>query len=88
MTPKFNRGAALRHIVGLEGIIKSIDGIDEAQSIEGVNEVTILKEIGDEVHYFKNGSDRIGYVIASANSTTEAIRICEEALSKIKITVG
>lgn len=88
VTPKFNRGAALRHIVGLEGIIKSIDGIDEAQSIEGVNEVTILKEIGDEVHYFKNGSDRIGYVIASANSTTEAIRMCEEALSKIKITVG
>lgn len=88
VTPKFNRGAALRHIVGLEGIIKSIDGIDEAQSIEGVNEVTILKEIGDKVHYFKNGSDRIGYVIASANSTTEAIRMCEEALSKIKITVG
>lgn len=88
VTPKFNRGAALRHIVGLEGIIKSIDGIDEAQSIEEVNEVTILKEIGDKVHYFKNGSDRIGYVIASANSTTEAIRMCEEALSKIKITVG
>jgi len=88
VTPKFNRGAALRHIVGLEGIIKSINGIDEAQSIEGVNEVTILKEIGDEVHYFKNGSDRIGYVIASANSTAEAIHVCEEALSKIKITVG
>lgn len=88
VNPKFNRGAALRHIVGLEGVIQSINGVDEAQTVEGVNEVTILKQIGDEVHYFKNGNDRIGYVIASADNTADAIRACEVALSKVKITVG
>lgn len=85
VTPKFNRGSALRHIVGMEGTIVSIEGVEEAKSFAGVNEVTILKKIGDEVHYFKNGSDRIGYVIASAEDTEKAISICKEALSKIII---
>lgn len=85
VTPKFNRGSALRHIVGVEGVITAIDGVIEAKNIEGVNEVTLLKEIGDEVHYFKNGSDRIGYVIASAETTAKAISICEDALSRITI---
>ena len=85
IVPKFNRGSALRHIVGVEGIIHSIEGLEAARSIPGVNEVTILKNVGEEVHPFMNGSDRIGYVIASADNTADAISICEKALSKIKI---
>ena len=85
LTPKFDRGSALRHIVGVEGIIESIEGINEAQNIPGVIEVTMLKEVGSECHYFKNGSDRVGYVIAQGNNTAEAIAICENAIGKINI---
>lgn len=85
LTPKFDRGSALRHIVGVEGIIESIEGINEAQNIPGVIEVTMLKEVGSECHYFKNGSDRVGYVIAQGNNTAEAIAICEKAIGKINI---
>lgn len=85
LTPKFNKGAALRHIIGIEGIIASIEGIEEARKIPGVIEVTMLKTIGEECRYFKNGADRIGYVIAQGNDTAEAISICEEAMKLIKI---
>lgn len=85
LTPKFDKGSALRHIVGVEGTIEAIDGLDQARKIPGVVEVTMLKEIGSECHYFKNGSDRVGYVIAQGENTAKAIEICEKAITCIKI---
>jgi biotin carboxylase len=85
LMPKFNKGSALRHIVGVEGIIESIKGINDAQNIPGVIEVTMLKDVGSECHYFKNGSDRVGYVIAQGENTADAIAICENAIDKITI---
>lgn len=85
LTQKFNKGSALRHIVGVEGVIESVEGINEARNIPGVIEVTMLKEVGSECHYFKNGSDRVGYVIAQGENTAEAIAICEKAIGKINI---
>ena len=87
ITSKFDKGSALRHIVGLEGVIESIDGLDEAKAYPGVTEVTLLKGIGDKVGYFKNGSDRIGYVIAQGNDAADAVRTCEEAMKLIQIKV-
>ena len=45
----------------------------------------MLKEVGSECHYFKNGSDRVGYVIAQGENTAEAIAICEKAIKKVNI---
>lgn len=85
VTPKFDKGSALRHIVDLEGEIVSIDGLDEARAVPGVTEVTMLRSIGDTVGYFKNGSDRIGYVIAQGKDAADAVKICEQAIRLIKI---
>lgn len=85
ITPKFNKGSALRHIAGLEGEIVSFKGVEDARAIPGVIEVTMLKGIGDTVGYFKNGSDRIGYVIAQGKDAAEAIIICEKAIKLIQI---
>ena len=85
VTPKFDKGSALRHIVGVDGEIVSIDGLDEARAVPGVKEVTMLKGIGDRVGYFKNGSDRIGYVIAQGNDAADAVRICDKAIKLINV---
>lgn len=87
VTPKFDKGSALRHIVGLDGVIESIEGLDAARAYPGVTEVTMLKGVGDKVGYFKNGADRIGYVIAQGNDAADAVRICEEAMKLIQINV-
>lgn len=85
LTKTRHSGSALRHISGVQGTISSIQGIQDALTSAGVTEVTMLKNIGDHVRYFQNGSDRIGYVIASGNCADESIKNCEEALSKIII---
>ena len=87
VTPKFDKGSALRHLVGLEGKIVSIEGLEGARKYPGVTEVTMLKNMGDTVGYFKNGSDRIGYVIAQGKDAADAIKICEEAMKLINIRV-
>lgn len=87
LIPKFLKGSALRHISGVEGKIVAINGIEKALKLEGVKEITMLKNIGDELTYFKNGSDRVGYVIAQADSASDAIEICNKALSLIEIKV-
>lgn len=87
VTPKFDKGSALRHIVGIEGEIVSVGGLEEARTYPGVTEVTMLKGIGDKVGYFKNGADRIGYVIAQGKDAADAVRICEEAMKLIRINV-
>lgn len=85
VTPKFDKGSALRHIVGLEGEIVSVEGLDAARAVPGVTEVTMLKGVGDKVGYFKNGADRIGYVIAQGENAADAVRICEKAMKLISI---
>ena len=85
VTPKFDKGSALRHIVDVEGEITGINGLEEARAVSGVTEVTMLKGIGDKVGYFKNGADRIGYVIAQGDNATDAVAICERALKLIEI---
>ena len=49
LEPKLDKGSALRHIVGIEGVIESIEGLDEARRVPGVFEVTMLKNVGEEV---------------------------------------
>lgn len=86
VTPKFQKGSALLHLAYHEGKnIQEIFGIEEASNSPGVVEVTMLKTVGDDVQYFMNGSDRIGYVITQGDNVTDALSKCQDALNKIKI---
>lgn len=84
---RFNKGSAIRFLEVGEGIIDSITGVDEAQNISGIKRVGIDRKIGDRVVPIKSSLDRVGYVIAQADTPFEAIRICEQAISKIQIHV-
>ena len=88
VTPKFNKGSAIRHFNVKDGIIKSISGVEEAQKVEGVIEIDFVKKIGDRVVSDpKNSSDRVGYVIAQADNAENAVKICEKVMEIVKIEV-
>ena len=88
ITPKINKGSAIRHFNVKDGIIKSISGIEEAEKIDGVKEITFVKKIGDEVVAEpKNSSDRVGYVIAQADTAETAVEICEKVMGIVNIDV-
>lgn len=83
--PKFQKGSALLHLTNIEGTIQEVSGIDEATNYPGVVEVTMLKNVGERVQPFMNGSDRIGYVITQGDNAADALSKCQEALNRIKI---
>ena len=86
--PKFNKGSAIRYFEAPCGIIKAINNIEDAKKIKGIQEISFVKNIGDKVTNINSSVDRIGFVIAQADTTIEAINKCEEAINVIKIEVS
>jgi biotin carboxylase len=87
ITPKFDKGSAIRYFDVPCGIIESIKGIKQAKQIEGVKEITFSKSVGDKVTSIRSSLDRVGYVIAQGKNVREAIDICNQAMELINITI-
>lgn len=87
LTPKFNKGAAIRYFETPVGRIESISNVDEARAIPGVKQISFVKNVGDEAPEIHGSGDRIGFVIAQAETAEEAVDICEKALDTIKVVV-
>ena len=87
VTPTLTRGSAIRFLLPKKGRITGIAGVEEASAIPGVKEVAIQCAVGQETSDLENGSGRLGYVIADAETPEQAVAICEAALKKISITI-
>ena len=85
--PKFLRGSAIRYFNPPKGRIKAITGIKEAEQIEGIREISFVKQVGDTVGSIGSSTDRAGFVIAQAETPEEAIRICERAVQTVCIEI-
>lgn len=86
--PALKGGSAIRYFDVPFGTIKSISGVEEAKEIVGVKQVTFTKEIGEESMPIHCSNDRIGFVIAQAKTAEDAVKVCEEAMSRIKIVIS
>lgn len=84
---KIYKGSAIRYFNTSAGVLKGIEGIDEAKRILGVQEITVVKDIGAEITDIGSSVDRIGFVIAQADTAEDAVKVCEEAIEEIKIAV-
>lgn len=84
---KFHKGSAIRYLRQSHGTIQKIEGVETAKSYEGVKQVTFVKEIGDSVKNINSSVDRIGYVIAQAESAVQAVNCCEMAMNSIAVLV-
>ncbi len=87
ITPKLHKGSAIRFFDAPCGIISSIEGINNAQYINGVIEISFTKRIGEEVTEVHNSIDRCGFVISQCDSTSEAIMVCEKVKSIVKLKI-
>lgn len=85
--PKFEKGSAIRFLDAPCGTIASIDGIDEAERIDGVREISFTKGIGDTVGEIGSSTDRAGFVIAQADTAERAVDVCEKAQAVIRLTI-
>lgn len=85
ITPTLQKGSAIRFLEAPQGVISSINGIEEARNVAGVQEVSLTKSVGDEVTEIHSSLDRCGFVIAQCDTVAEAIGVCEEACKQISI---
>ncbi len=84
---KFNKGSAIRYFKVQPGVIKQIDGVAEAEHIQGVKQISFVKTVGDTVTEINSSGARVGFVIAQGENADDAVAICEKAISSIKIAV-
>lgn len=84
---KISKGAAIRYFKTELGEIEDIEGIEEAKKINGIQQISLIYNIGEKIKSIQNSTDRAGFVIAQAATPEEAIKTCENALKKIKIKV-
>ena len=87
ITQTLQKGSAIRYFDVPCGVIKDIRGTQEALAIPGVQELSFVKKVGDTAGEIGSSTDRVGFVIAQADTARQAIAICEEVLKTVQITV-
>lgn len=85
--PTFHRASAIRYIRNDVGVIEEISGLEEAKSVPGVKQISIVHGVGEVAKEIQSSVDRIGFVIAQENTVKGAIDACEKALEKINVKI-
>ena len=88
LKPKTTLVAAERSLIPAPGKILSIRGVEEARKIKGVREIILMKEAGEWVEEPKSNMGKVGYIISTAKTREEAVRINDLARETIRIEVG
>ena len=88
IAPTQQKGSAIRFFDASCGVISAIEGVEEALAIDGVQEISFTKSVGDEVTEIHSSLDRCGFVIAQCDSANDAIEVCEKAKKETQITIG
>ena len=82
---KFEKGSAIRYFNPPAGKIVEICGAEEASKIEGVCEISFVKNVGESVGTIGSSTDRAGFVIAQAQTAEEAVKVCEQVCKTVRI---
>ena len=80
---KFNKVSIERAFLASPGKLVSITGIEEAEDIDGVNEIFIQSKVGDIISDPTNNIEKSGHVIITSNTLKES----EEIFEKVKNTI-
>lgn len=87
IVPKFNNGSAIRYFKQVPGVVKSITGIEEAEKLDGIKQISIVHGVGETVTEIDSSGARMGFVIAQSHNADSAVECCEKALEKIKVVI-
>lgn len=69
-----------------EGVIKSIEGVEEALELDAVKYVFLRKQVGDKIEHYNNCAQRACFIIVSAPTLDDADHALKEAQKLIKFT--
>jgi len=77
--------AILKFIEPKKGKLRSVDGLNDARSINGIDEIEIYLKTGHRMHSLSSGSDRVGHILAFGKSMIDCQSSIKLAEKLIKI---
>ncbi len=86
--PRHEKGSAIAFFQTGCGRIREIKNVEAAQDIPGVQEIAFTKFVGDKAVELSSGADRVGYVIAQADTPEKAMDICKKATATVEFMLG
>lgn len=86
ITPQFSKGSAIRYLQSKGNQIHAITGVENAMALEGIQEISFTRKIGDQINKIQNSNDRIGFVVAQKENRETVISLCDEAIKLIEIS--
>lgn len=85
--PIFEKGSAIRYFRHGAGRVTQLDGVEEALTLPGIRQISLVHGLGEQVHEITSSSERMGFVVAQGDAPQDAIARCEAALEKINIVL-
>ncbi|WP_327134576.1 ATP-grasp domain-containing protein [Streptomyces sp. NBC_01343] len=86
--PRRAKGAAaVRFLAAGPGRVAAVHGVEDARRVDGVFLVAVTAEPGDRFTGLRHSWDRAGIVMATADSSAEALRRAEAAAAAVRIDI-
>lgn len=85
ITPTLHCGSAIRYFKQHAGIVQSIEGIENAEKMPGVKQISIVHGIGETITDITDSGSRMGFVIAQGTDADDAAEKCEMAINRISV---
>jgi biotin carboxylase len=80
-------GACVLFLVAPEGELVSVEGVEEAEAVEGVAEVRLYRRPGHAFGPLRRGADRAGAILASGDSRDDALARARRAAAALRFVV-
>jgi hypothetical protein len=84
---KWNKVALSESLWPSLGKIISIEGVEEAKKIEGVEHIIFRKKVGDIVEDYVDCTKRVCFIITSGNTEAQAWDAMDKAQNNIRIVI-
>jgi biotin carboxylase len=78
-------GAIAKFLVARPGLVRAVNGLDEARAIEGIEDAQAFVPVGGRVMPLTDSAKRAAYVLAHGATRVEATARADDALSRIAI---
>lgn len=88
LTPRYNRGVAMRFLFCPSGKVMKIDGAAKLSKYAWLKKFELFVKEGDVIREITDHTKRSGVVITVANNRKNAIERAEKAIRSVKITIA
>lgn len=88
LRPRWERYSICRALFPEPGRITRVEGVEDALSIPGVEQVIFRMAVGETIRPYRTCADRAGFVITCADTRAEAIEAAEQALAAISVATA